>query len=64
MSALYFTVTGVQFWGTKYLTVALHAPLPLVSTLFIKCDATCPTLDPAGREGGNYGGLDDGCESA
>jgi len=44
MSALYFTVTGVQFWGTKYLTVALHAPLPLVSTLFILCAATGPTL--------------------
>ena len=44
MSALYFTVTGVQFWGTKYLTVALHAPLPLVNTLFILCAATGPTL--------------------
>ena len=44
MSALYFTVTGVQFWGTKYLTVALRAPLPLVSALFILCAATGPTL--------------------
>ena len=44
MSALYFTVTGVQFWGTKYLTVVLRAPLPLVSTLFILCAATGPTL--------------------
>ena len=44
MSALYFTVTGVQFWGTKYLRVALHAPLPLVNTLFIICAATGPTL--------------------
>ena len=43
MAALYFTVTGVQFWGTKYLTVALHAPLPLVSTLFVLCAATGPT---------------------
>lgn len=44
MSALYFTVTGVQFWGTKYLSVALHSPLPLVNTLFILCAATGPTL--------------------
>lgn len=39
-TALYFTVTGVQFWGTKYLTVALNAPLPLVNALFILCAAT------------------------
>jgi MFS family permease len=44
MTALYFTVTGVQYWGTKYLTVVLHAPLPLVNTLFILCAATGPTL--------------------
>jgi hypothetical protein len=44
MSALYFTVTGVQFWGTKYLSVALHAPLPVVSTMFVLCAATGPTL--------------------
>ena len=44
MAALYFTVTGVQFWGTSYLHVALKAPLPLVNTLFILCAATGPTL--------------------
>ena len=44
MSALYFTVTGVQFWGTKYLSVALKSPLPLVNLLFILCAATGPTL--------------------
>ena len=44
MTGLYFTVTGVQFWGTKYLSVALKAPLPLVNTLFILCAATGPTL--------------------
>lgn len=44
MTALYFTVTGVQYWGTKYLSVALKAPLPLVSALFILCAATGPTL--------------------
>ena len=43
-TALYFTVTGVQYWGTKYLTIALNAPLPLVNTLFIICAATGPTL--------------------
>jgi len=43
MTALYFTVTGVQFWGTKYLSVALNAPLPMVNALFIICAATGPT---------------------
>eukprot|EP01038_Epipyxis_sp_PR26KG_P014548 gene14548-19530_t len=44
MTALYFTVTGVQYWGTKYLSVALNAPLPLVNSLFILCAASGPTL--------------------
>lgn len=44
MTCLYFTVTGVQFWGTKYFTVVLHAPLPIVNTLFVLCAATGPTL--------------------
>ena len=44
MTALYFTVTGVQFWGTKYLSVTLDAPLPLVNILFVSCAATGPTL--------------------
>lgn len=44
MTALYFSVTGVQFWGTKYLAIALRAPLPLVNLLFIVCAATGPTL--------------------
>lgn len=44
MTCLYFTVTGVQFWGTKYLSIALNAPLPLVNALFVLCAATGPTL--------------------
>ena len=44
MAALYFTVTGVQYWGTSYLHVVLNAPLPLVNALFIICAATGPTL--------------------
>lgn len=44
MTALYFTVTGVQYWGTTYLSVSLQAPLPLVNLLFIVCAATGPTL--------------------
>ena len=43
MAALYFTVTGVQYWGTSYMRVTLHAPLPLVNALFILCAATGPT---------------------
>ena len=44
MAALYFTVTGVQYWGTSYMLVTLHAPLVLVNGLFIVCAATGPTL--------------------
>lgn len=44
MTALYFVVTGVQFWGTKYLSIVLQQPLPLVNALFILCAATGPTL--------------------
>jgi hypothetical protein len=43
MAALYFTVTGVQYWGTTYMLVVLQAPLPLVNGLFIVCAATGPT---------------------
>lgn len=44
MSALYFTVTGIQYWGTKYLLVVLHAPLLLVNSLFVLTAATAPVL--------------------
>jgi hypothetical protein len=43
MAALYFTVTGVQYWGTAYILVTMKAPLPLVNSLFIVCAATGPT---------------------
>ena len=44
MAALYFTVTGVQYWGTSYMLIILHAPLPVVNGLFILCAASGPTL--------------------
>ena len=43
MTCLYFTVTGIQYWGTKYLIVSLNAPFLLVNVLFIICAATGPT---------------------
>ena len=46
VTALYFTVTGVQYWGTKYLSIVLAAPMPLVNLLFIVCAATGPTSGP------------------
>jgi len=44
MSGLYFTVTGVQYWGTKYMLISLHSPRALVSLIFILVAATGPTL--------------------
>ena len=44
MTSLYFVVTGVQYWGTAYLSVTLSARMPLVNLLFIVCAATGPTL--------------------
>ena len=43
MTSLYFTVTGIQYWGTKYLSVSLRAPIGLVNLLFVLCAATGPT---------------------
>ena len=40
MAALYFTVTGIQYWGTTYMLIRLRAPPPLVNALFIICAAT------------------------
>jgi hypothetical protein len=44
LSALYFVVSGVQFWGTSFLIVSLGAPVGIVQALFITCAATAPTL--------------------
>eukprot|EP01041_Mallomonas_annulata_P002576 gene2576-5027_t len=44
MAALYFVVTGVQFWGTSYMALVLDAPMPLVHTTFVICAASGPTL--------------------
>ena len=43
MAALYFVVTGVQYWGTSYMLVVLGAPRPLVTTVFVICAASAPT---------------------
>ena len=43
IASLYFTVTGVQYWGTSYLTLQLGAPPSLVNVLFILCASTGPT---------------------
>jgi MFS family permease len=43
MSALYFVVTGVQFWGTSYLIIGLKAPVIMVQCFFIFVAATAPT---------------------
>ena len=43
MSSLYFVVTGVQYWGTSYLLIALHGPQMQVNMLFIFTAATAPT---------------------
>ncbi len=37
MSALYFVVTGVQFWGTAYMMVALGAPQVITAAATKKC---------------------------
>jgi hypothetical protein len=36
-------VTGVQFWGTSYMLVALSAPRAWVNTMFVWCAGTGPT---------------------
>ena len=43
MTALYFTVTGVQFWGTSYMLLALDTPTAICNLLFISIAATAPT---------------------
>lgn len=44
LTALYFVVTGIQFWGTSYMLIALQAPQPLVNLMFVLCAASGPTL--------------------
>lgn len=43
MAALYFVVTGVQFWGTSYMIIALDTPVLMVQCFFIFVAATAPT---------------------
>ncbi len=42
LSALYFVVTGVQFWGTDYLISVLGGDVHSVRILFILTSATAP----------------------
>jgi len=44
MSALYFVVTGVQFWGTAYMALVLKSPVAEANMTFILCAATGPTF--------------------
>lgn len=44
LTALYFVVTGVQFWGTSYMLIVLKAPQALVNLMFVACAASGPTL--------------------
>ena len=43
LSALYFVVTGVQFWGTAYLESSLGGTQYEANSLFIFTSATGPT---------------------
>lgn len=44
LSALYFVVTGIQFWITPYLVDEIGADIGLVGISFVICSATGPTL--------------------
>ena len=44
LSAVYFVVTGVQFWGTIYMIKSLHAPMYVVNGLFVLIAGTGPIL--------------------
>ena len=43
LTALYFVVSGVQFWGTSFMIICLKAPVVVVQSLFIFTAATGPT---------------------
>ncbi len=43
MSALFFVVTGIQFWVTPYLVIELKADVGLTGACFIFASATGPT---------------------
>lgn len=44
LASLYFTVTGVQYWGTAYMTLVLHGNPGVASSLFIGVAATGPVM--------------------
>jgi hypothetical protein len=42
LSSLYFVVTGIQYWSTTYMLVALSTPRVVVNTMFVVCAGTAP----------------------
>lgn len=44
MCALYYVVTGVQYWGTSYFVIALHGSQYATNSCFVVVAATGPTL--------------------
>ncbi|GMI09137.1 hypothetical protein TrLO_g12364 [Triparma laevis f. longispina] len=44
LASLYFTVTGVQYWGTAYMKLVLNGNPAVTSSLFIGVAATGPVL--------------------
>jgi len=44
ISALYFVVTGIQFWGTSYLLLSLGGSRMTVNIMFMVTAASAPTL--------------------
>lgn len=44
LTALYFVVTGVQYWGTDYLQTVLHGDPSTVRLLFLFTSATAPVI--------------------
>ncbi|GMH55915.1 hypothetical protein TrST_g5155 [Triparma strigata] len=44
LASLYFTVTGVQYWGTAYMKLVLNGNPAVTSSLFIGVAATGPVM--------------------
>eukprot|EP00935_MAST-01C_sp_MAST-1C-sp1_P000066 g66.t1 len=61
LAALFFVVTGVQFWATDYLVIVLKADMAAVIGAFAATSATAPVLGVVfggwyvDREGGYHG---------
>jgi len=44
ISSLYFVVTGIQYWGTYYLSIVIGASKDEVYLLYSACSITGPTV--------------------